>query len=57
MTDRVTGHQYEIRVETDEASEVLTLFANEGAVATGSLFAVTVNSIGDPMPLDAFGER
>lgn len=49
LRDQVTGELYLIRIETDGASEILTVEMSVDNSVSGESFTVTVVSIGQPM--------
>ena len=51
-SDQVTGVDFYVRVETDEASEILTVEFTPGNTVSGEFFKVTVVSIGEPIPVE-----
>lgn len=50
--DHVTGVDFYVRVETDEATEILTVEFTPGNTVSGEDFEVTVVSIGEPVPVE-----
>ena len=54
LVDQVTGVDFYVRVETDEATEILTIEFTPGNSVSGEFFEVTVVSIGEPVRVEDF---
>lgn len=54
LVDQVTGVDFYVRVETDDATEILTVEFTPGNTVSGEFFAVTVVSIGEPVRVEDF---
>ena len=50
--DKVTGVDFYVRIETDDATEILTVEFTPGNTVSGEFFEVTVVSIGEPIAVD-----